>query len=392
MGIKQYPTKTAGKLWRLDIKVNGKVYTRRGFVTRQDALRAEAKLRDEIERGMNPRDQYQTLAIFLNYWVENLEKFRDEHTPQNGQQVRIKQHVSNINAVIGDIKIKDLKKQHVLELRDFYAEKHAARTRKQMEIILKAALNDGVAENFLPYNPIAQVKAPKIAKHQVKKVQALTPEQQIDLLSAAKAYSDKLNDPRWYMMISILIETGVRKGELCALQWKHIDFENRCIYVGQSIDWSYGETKGRIKSTKTEAGERTVYLDDQFCRQLKTYLTWVKEKCLQIGRPQSPDDFVLFADDFGAVNKSTPQSRWNTIAKKAGIENFGMHALRHTFASNMIHTGIKPVLLSSQLGHSKITTTYDIYGTLFEELAANEVREARSEWKSMRTTPRDNLL
>ena len=142
MGIKQYPTKTAGKLWRLDIKVNGKVYTRRGFATRQEALRAEAKLRDEIERGMNPRDQYQTLATFLNYWVENLEKFRDEHTPQNGQQVRIKQHVSNINAVIGDIKIKDLKKQHVLELRDFYAEKHAARTRKQMEIILKAALND----------------------------------------------------------------------------------------------------------------------------------------------------------------------------------------------------------------------------------------------------------
>ena len=194
------------------------------------------------------------------------------------------------------------------------------------------------------------------------------------------------------MMISILIETGVRKGELCALQWKHVDFENRCIYVGQSIDWSYGETKGRIKSTKTEAGERTVYLDDQFCGQLKTYLTWVREKCLQIGRPQSPDFFVLFADDFGAVYKTTPQSRWNTIAKKAGIENFGMHALRHTFASNMIHTGIKPVLLSSQLGHSKITTTYDIYGTLFEELAANEVREARSEWKSMRNTPRDNLL
>ena len=90
MGIKPYPTKTAGTLWRLDIKVNGKVYTRRGFATRQDALRAEAKLRDEIERGMNPRDQYQTLATFLSHWVENLTKFRDERTPQNGQQVRIR--------------------------------------------------------------------------------------------------------------------------------------------------------------------------------------------------------------------------------------------------------------------------------------------------------------
>ena len=111
-------------------------------------------------------------------------------------------------------------------------------------------LAKGLSENFLPYNPIAQVKAPKIAKHQVKKVQALTPEQQINLLSAAKEYSEKLGDPRWYMMISILIETGVRKGELCALQWKHVDFENRCIYVGQSIDWNYGETKGRIKTNE----------------------------------------------------------------------------------------------------------------------------------------------
>ena len=249
-----------------------------------------------------------------------------------------------------------------------------------------------MAENILPYNPIAHVKPPKIAKHQVKKVQALTPEQQIDLLGAAKAYSEKLNDPRWHMMILILIETGVRKGELCALQWKHVDLDNRCINVSQSIDWSYGETKGRIKSTKTEAGERTVYLDDHFCGQLKSYLTWVKEKCLQIGRLQSPDDFVIFADDFGAVNKTTPQSRWNTIAKKADIENFGMHALRHTFASNMIHTGIKPVLLSSQLGHTKITTTYDIYGTLYKEHEATQVREARSEWRSINTSPRDNLL
>lgn len=56
MSIRQYSTKTAGKLWRFDIKVKGKVHTRRGFENRQAALKVEVELRDELERGLNPRN------------------------------------------------------------------------------------------------------------------------------------------------------------------------------------------------------------------------------------------------------------------------------------------------------------------------------------------------
>ena len=390
MSIRQYSTKTAGKLWRFDIKVKGKVHTRRGFENRQAALKAEVELRDELERGLNPRNQYQTLETYLHYWSTHLDEFRDEHTPQHAQQLRIKNHVRNIVAVIGSIKIKDLKKSHILKLRDFYAEKHAPRTRRQMELILKAALNDGVAESYLPFNPVAQVKAPKVPKHLIKDRQALQPEQQQKALEAAKEYSDQLNDPRWYMMVLALLETGMRKGELCALQWKHIDLDKMSISVSQSIDWSYGERKGRIKETKTEAGLRSLYIDEHFAAQIKSYMTWVKEKRLQLGKRLSGEDFFLFADDFGFLNKTVPQRRWETIAKRAGLSGVGLHTLRHSNASIMIHMNVNPKIISKQLGHTKMATTFDIYGTQFDKLAAEQVRKAKRDWR-LSNAGRDNL-
>ena len=119
----------------------------------------------------------------------------------------------------------------------------------------------------------------------------------LEALETAKEYSDQLNDPRWYMMVLALLETGMRKGELCALQWKHIDLDRTSIAVSQSIDWSYGERKGRIKETKTEAGLRSLYIDEYFATQVKSYMTWVKETRLQFGKRLSGADFFLFADD-----------------------------------------------------------------------------------------------
>ena len=135
---------------------------------------------------------------------------------------------------------------------------------------------------------------------------------------------------------------------------------------------------------------RSLYIDEHFATQIKSYMTWVKEKRLQLGKGLGGEDFFLFADDFGFLNKTVPQRRWETIAKRAGLSGVGLRTLRHSNASIMIHMNVNPKIISKQLGHTKMATTFDIYGTQFDKLAAEQVRKAKRDWR-ISNKGRDNL-
>ena len=69
MSIKQYATKTAGTLWRLDIKIGGKTITRRGFKTQLEAKKEERRLRNEADFGVNLTGPKMKLSDYLDFWM-----------------------------------------------------------------------------------------------------------------------------------------------------------------------------------------------------------------------------------------------------------------------------------------------------------------------------------
>ena len=152
--------------------------------------------------------------------------------------------------------------------------------------------------------------------------------------------------------------SGLRLGELLALEWDAVDFSAGLIHVRRSWDVKAGPV-----GPKSRAGRRSVPL----AQVLRVYLNehrlaseW--SEGLVFGRTQE----VPFL-------AKTPSDRARRTWIKAGLEPIGLHECRHTFASFMIAAGVNAKALSVYMGHSSVTITFDRYGHL---MPGNEAEAA----------------
>ena len=144
------------------------------------------------------------------------------------------------------------------------------------------------------------------------------------------------------LLAYFLLYTGLRKGELLALQWKDIDFANKLIHVYKSI--YYESNKPCVKLPKTKAGVRDVILLDCLADKLKK---------------KSDSDYV-FEHDGGIIDKSYFTRQWKKYQTETGLD-ITAHQLRHTYATILFEAGIKEKDAQNLMGHSDIKVTQNIY-------------------------------
>lgn len=158
-----------------------------------------------------------------------------------------------------------------------------------------------------------------------------------------------------YEFFLCAFRTGMRLGELLALKWGDIDWNQKFIKVERSFK------RGRFTKTKTGKSRR-VDMSDQLFDALKQLLTKRKKESLKLGRSEPFD--IIFHKNGGPISQNTIRNIWKRILKKAGIREMRLHDIRHTYASLLLSMGQSPVYVKEQLGHSSIKTTVDIYGHL----------------------------
>ena len=165
----------------------------------------------------------------------------------------------------------------------------------------------------------------------------------------------------------MLLYTGLRRGEILALQWKDIDFGARTISVTKSVTYAGTGNRPEIKSTKTEAGNRVIILLDRLAKKL-------------FPRQKKPDDYI-----FGGatpLTQSVFRSAWRRYCLDAGLWRWKQvqkiqekkkvvalvkeptvtpHQLRHAFATICFESGVDPKDAQQLLGHSKLEVTMDTY-------------------------------
>jgi integrase len=164
---------------------------------------------------------------------------------------------------------------------------------------------------------------------------------------------------------------GLRRGELRALRWKHIDLEARVIHVSRGWDAIEGE-----QDTKSAAGKRRVPILDALAAELTVHKTRTGRDgdALVFGRsatvPFNPETVrrnALAAWGWKEATNPEPGGRPNVIHMKAradALEPITLHEARHTCASLLIAAGVNAKALSVIMGHSTITMTFDTYGHL----------------------------
>lgn len=199
---------------------------------------------------------------------------------------------------------------------------------------LKAAHAQGAAENYAA----GAVKRPKVTE---RKVECFTAAEQKKIERSVL----ERGDHRMYGVV-ICLYTGLRIGELLALQWRDVDFRRGIISVERSC---YDEAGGKVLDTpKTESSVRMIPLPIQ----LLPILREMKRK--------SECDFVV-AHGKTSVPVRSYQRSFALLLARLGIPHRGFHSLRHTFATRALECGMDVRTLSELLGHKNPTVTLNRY-------------------------------
>jgi integrase len=201
------------------------------------------------------------------------------------------------------------------------------------------------------------------------------------------------HQPQHKNIITLLVYSGLRSGELCGLAWEDIDFENRTMRIRRS---TY-EARG-LKTTKTDK-ERTVDLLPPAFEALQEQkkLTWfnqVKEYQVELADKTFRTDKIRFVFSPHAIKglnsvrpydylgKTATNKMWKNICYRAGIPYRNVYQLRHTYASWMLsHANVNIAYLATQMGHANFTMIATIYGKWMENPNKKESDKA---WEVMK--------
>lgn len=159
------------------------------------------------------------------------------------------------------------------------------------------------------------------------------------------------------LAILITICTGMRIGEICALQWSDIDIDNKNIRINKTLERiSVFDFQGKHKSY-IHIGTPKTTSSDRFVPILKTIYPLVK-KFASISNP----DYYICSGSTDFIEPRTFRNYYKIfIEQKVGLKAIKFHALRHTFATTLIENKVDVKTVSTILGHSDISTTLNIY-------------------------------
>ena len=169
------------------------------------------------------------------------------------------------------------------------------------------------------------------------------------------------NEPIQYQtMITLLVYTGIRRGELCGLEWRDIDFENQVMYVCRSSQYIGNKTM-ITKEPKTKSGIRHFTLSKTACFLLKDYKNWQEEQKTNAGDQWKESDRLFTSWNGNPIHPDTVTDWFSKFIKRSGLPYVTLHSLRHTNATLMIAEGTDVCTISKRLGHANTATTLNIY-------------------------------
>ena len=251
--------------------------------------------------------------------------------------------------------------------RDNYAFSSAKQARALLERILDLAVEDKLIEE----NPARLVKPPKAsrridARDDEDGQRSMTLAQVAKLLDEAKrcdklwstargqslAQANAVRSEGLYVLYTLGVHTGLRRGELLGLRWKDIDFEQRLLRVRQQVrrtDAGY-EISGTLKTPKAR---RSIPLPDWLLALLREYK-------LKLG-----SHGLVFPDKTGAARDPNSVTRnFARLVKRIGLGDYHLHDLRHTWVTMMRTAGVDLEVLGNLAGHEHTDTTANIYSAV----------------------------
>jgi len=234
---------------------------------------------------------------------------------------------NHIYPALGDLKIPDITPANISALLlSIQSQGRAHATVVKVYTVLNTLFKMAYLNDAIEKNPMDKVQRPKPRKGEVQgEVEAYTVEEVRCILDGLE------KEPlKWRVFLRLLIDTGIRRGECCALQWKDIDFKAGTVTICGNL--CYTPHKGVYLDTPKSGKSRTIDVDPDVLRLLRQLQSEQAGSCIspwvftQTGKPD-------------VMNPQTPTRYFKRFSQRYGIKDFHPHKLRHTFASIAITSG-----------------------------------------------------
>ena len=336
------------------------------------------KIKEFEERNMYVKKnnvQKQTFGEYLENWFKNVRIYEVESSTYLRNEQTINYHIKDSSLYNAQMVNVDFELCQTLINK--LSEKYSRSTISKVYVILNMCFNHAITKGHIGENPMMKVKMPKESSLVTKKKDTkwLSSSDVEKLVLEAERLNtrefrikgkvgERVYGVNAYYVI-LIIYTGLRIGELMALTWNDIDFENKTLSVNKSR--AKGKIDGKItlyvKDPKSESGTRIIPLSDRALYALQR----IKE-C-----SSSDSDTNLIVTNTSSESNITRTI--NRMLFRAGCETekCGLHALRHTFGSLLLEKGVDLKTISYLLGHSDITVTANIYLHITREKAINSI-------------------
>lgn len=277
---------------------------------------------------------YEALDKYINQKSDDWK----EYTRQGiiGRAKRIKD-------IFADLKLEEITTEELQDYVDDWQKQFSTNTIKSYVVLIMSVLKKN---GF-------RIDSPKIKNYTPKK--SFYSNEEIEKISQYFMKSSKIKHN--HLAIPIAMYTGLRIGEILALQWLDVDLSRKLISVSKNAEHIFG--KGSILQTpKTESSIREVAIPNQLYDILIKFA------------PQKDEDW----DNFVTSNSQQPQEHRTAsrcaerLLLKIGVEYKGFHSFRHSYATKMLESGVNTKVVSDLLGHSNISTTLNIYSHTSNDL------------------------
>ena len=327
-------------------KENGDSIFRYVYADTQKELTGKLRQHIDLYQGVDLTEQSRmTLGEWLDRWLEDIAGTIRPNT-MTRYQGTVDRH---IKPYLGDKPISQVKGKDIQRLYETLAKRGnrnsgeglSSGSVRGIHSMLHEALGAAQQASIIPRNPTEEIEAPKFT-YKPKKV--LTDKQLDKFMETVR------QDAVWYDFFYTELTTGLRRGEICGLQWTDFNEADGTLKIRRSI---HEEKGGKLTpwDTKTAAGTRTIILPPSTVELLrerkKSALTeWIFPNPLKPEQPTRP---------------SAAYERTKVILKRAGLPDLRFHDLRHTFATHALASGVDVKTLSGILGHTRAAFTLDTY-------------------------------
>jgi len=336
-----------------------------GF-TKKEAEVELAKFITEIKSGTYFEPEKMTLANFIENWNVKYAQRHLEALTHRNYMFHIKNHIIPF---FGHMRLDQVKTLHVVTFltaltfptarKDGQNKALSSSTIQYIYRVLRNIFNVAVEWRIINHNPVADVKKPKVTQKEV----AVYNEEEV-----AYVFKALESEPlEWKLLITLALTMGMRRGELLALEWPHVDLEKTYLDVKQSFSLTQ-RGNPLIKVPKTKSSIRRISIPSSLIPDLTNLRDKTTAERALLGENWLGGDHAfVFTTTFGkAIYYSYASQWWRNFTTRHGIRYIRFHDLRHTSATLLINQGVHAKVISNRLGHANISTTMNIYGHVLQ--------------------------